>query len=188
TRCELEPAIVDAFSSGESWIAAVIETGRRILEDSAVNSLDEPFVTEVVKGAGDAVLVRNELRQEGLPSNSVIHRQAWLPLPAIRYVHVQTRFVNVVLVRRALLERAGSPHHKIAHSHSREPTGKHEGTTTVEIGEFSEPAVAGAETERDLMRSAKPAHIVVQGIAGRIPIRTRRNKNAEPGESTGYRQ
>src|SRR5262249_33209688 len=83
----------------ETWISAVVEAGRRVLENARVDSFDEAIMIETVDRPGSTALIRNNLRQHRFPPQTVVRREPRCDLPAVGQVEVDSRVVDLLLVR-----------------------------------------------------------------------------------------
>src|SRR5436309_11872991 len=123
------------MESGAFWksrIATIIEPRGSVFEYRAVDALDVAIVAEIVDRARRTGLIRHDLRQERLPSKSVIRGQTGREFPTIGCVQIDACVVDLLLIGHSLFECAHSSGHKVAHSEFRDAGVESESTAAGE--------------------------------------------------------
>src|SRR5689334_18402490 len=98
--------VMNSSPSHETGIAGEIEAGWSILEDGAVNAVDESCMVEVINSArGPRNDIGNSLRKVGIPPDTEVYGHAGFDLPGIGRIGIDVDLVSLMLVRLALEER-----------------------------------------------------------------------------------
>ena len=97
----MQPLLLDSGGRWEPRVAVVIETGRRVFENSAVGALLESVVAEIVVGA-----FRVNERKVRFPSDTGIDCDPRPHLPGILRVHPEIRLLDIELAGSADLKLA----------------------------------------------------------------------------------
>src|SRR5437667_1400753 len=99
----MTPLRIDSGSLRKTGITRVIEAGRRIQENTALDALDKPIVTEIVDRSGQPrAVIGNFLREEWFPAQTVIRRQPPRDFPGVGEIKIDALFMDFQLVGRPL--------------------------------------------------------------------------------------
>src|SRR5438045_936813 len=102
----MPPLAKDSRSADKTRITWEIETGWSVLEDGAVDPVDESGVIEVIYRARRSRNdVGNSLRKVRIPPDTEVQGQAWLDLPRIGRIGVDVYLICLMLIRLTLEKR-----------------------------------------------------------------------------------
>ena len=164
-RIEVPPFAVRRGLFRKSGIAGEVESLRCIRKYGALGARQKPAHIEVRDLA-----VLDLLRQERIPADAEVERQARADLPGIGEIDVHHVLPRRVRVWKTLQNAAQIAQQKIGGAGAGDRAGKqHVGPGGGEVIEFDNASLQPPKTERHLVGALQPTDVVIKGAAVAVP-------------------
>ena len=102
------------------------------------------------------IVVRRQIR---FPAHTVVQGQPRMHFPGVLRVQRVVKLPRIKTIDRALIERSGKAHHKVAQKQARLRSIKCRRADGVGAGEVVQPLLKGRSPESELVRSFDPTDI-----------------------------